>query len=270
LTTGESFTIEYTVSDIEGSGLNRVELWRKDEQSDWQEIKRDALSGGDGPISGSFSDAPSDSSKYWYGIHVADNAGNWNDEKNSNTDNQPGSYGPIEVEVIKVVVQGEESQQELVQEVSTSSSEWQYTGVVDAVQGNYDIAILCFDKAFELDPSFTLALYDKAVILNLQDKYDEAIYVCDKIIELDSRYGRAWNCKGYALLQQGRYDESIQALDKAIEIYPKYADAWHNKGEALQGLNRDTEASDAFAKADDLGYDGPTPIDFGRYWSSVN
>ena len=270
LTTGESFTIEYTVSDIEGSGLNRVELWRKDEQSDWQEIKRDALSGGDGPISGSFSDAPSDSSKYWYGIHVADNAGNWNDEKNSNTDNQPGSYGPIEVEVIKVVVQGEESQQESAQEGSTSSSEWQYTGVVDAVQGNYDIAILCFDKAFELDPSFTLALYDKAVILNLQDKYDEAIYVCDKIIELDSRYGRAWNCKGYALLQQGRYDESIQALDKAIEIYPKYADAWHNKGEALQGLNRDTEASDAFAKADDLGYDGPTPIDFGRYWSSVN
>jgi len=270
LTVGESFAIDYTVSDNGISGLKQVELWRKDEQSDWQEIKRDALSGGDGPASGSFTDAPSNAGKYWYGVHVADNAGNWNDEKNSNTDNQPGSYGPIEVEVIKVVSQGEESQQESVQEGSTSSSEWQYTGVVDAVQGNYDIAILCFDKAFELDPSFTLALYDKAVILNLQDKYDEAIYVCDKIIELDSGYGKAWNCKGYALLQQRRYDESIQALDKAIEIYPKYADAWHNKGEALQGLNRDTEASDAFAKADDLGYDGPTPIDFGRYWSSVN
>jgi hypothetical protein len=34
LTTGESFTIDYTVSDTGGSGLNRIELWRKDEQSD--------------------------------------------------------------------------------------------------------------------------------------------------------------------------------------------------------------------------------------------
>lgn len=96
---GEAFKIDYTVSDTGGSGLNRVELWRKDEQSDWQEIKRDTLSGGDGPTSGSFSDAPSNSGKYWYGIHVADNNSNWNDEKNSNSDNQPSGLLPIEVEV---------------------------------------------------------------------------------------------------------------------------------------------------------------------------
>ena len=99
LNLGESFTIEYTVSDTDGSGLNRVELWRKDEQSDWQEIKRDAISGGNGPISSSFTDAPSTSGKYWYGIHVADNAGNWNDEKNSNTNNHSVSFEPIEVEI---------------------------------------------------------------------------------------------------------------------------------------------------------------------------
>ncbi|RQW79890.1 MAG: hypothetical protein EHM14_06985 [Methanothrix sp.] len=103
VTTDESITIDYTVSDTGGSGLNRVELWRKDEQSDWQEIKRDALSGGDGPATGSFTDASSNAGKYWYGIHVADNAGNWNDERNSNSNNQPGGYIPVEVEIKRIL-----------------------------------------------------------------------------------------------------------------------------------------------------------------------
>jgi WD40 repeat protein len=99
LNVGGSFEIDYTVSDSSGSGLKQVELWRKDEQSDWQEIKRDEISGDDGPISGSFTDSPSAPGKYWYGVHVVDNAGNSNDERNINTANQPGDWGPAEVEV---------------------------------------------------------------------------------------------------------------------------------------------------------------------------
>ncbi|MCX6679618.1 MAG: GDSL-type esterase/lipase family protein [Methanothrix sp.] len=101
LTSGESLEITYTVSDS-GSGLKQVELWRKDEQSDWQEIKPpNTLAGENGPISGSFTDSPSAPGKYWYGVHVVDNAGNWNDENNSNTNKQPSSYGPIEVEMTR-------------------------------------------------------------------------------------------------------------------------------------------------------------------------
>jgi hypothetical protein len=32
-------------------------------------------------------------------VHVVDNAGNWNDQKNSNTNGQPSSFEPVEVEV---------------------------------------------------------------------------------------------------------------------------------------------------------------------------
>jgi len=96
---GESFTIDYTVSDSEGSGLKQVELWRKGESNDWQEIKRDEISGENGLVSGSFTDSPSAPGKYWYGLHVVDNAGNWNDEKNSNTNNPAVSFEPIEVEI---------------------------------------------------------------------------------------------------------------------------------------------------------------------------
>jgi surface antigen len=99
---GSSFTISYSVSDTGGSGLNRVELWRANDSGGspvgWAEVKRTSASGNS--YSGSFTDAPSSVESYWYGIHVVDGAGNWNEEKNSNTGGTPGVYGPIWVAII--------------------------------------------------------------------------------------------------------------------------------------------------------------------------
>ena len=100
LTIDESVTVGYTVSDIGGPGLRQTELWRKNETCNWQQIKINALSDQKESLSGSFTDSPSVPGKYWYGLHVVDNAGNWNDEKNSNTNGQPSSFETIEVDVM--------------------------------------------------------------------------------------------------------------------------------------------------------------------------
>ena len=83
---GNAFTISYTVSDSGGSGLKQVELWRAtdtngDGNPDWPPtpFKTTALSG-QANYSGSFSDTPSATDFYWYGIHAVDNAGNWKSE----------------------------------------------------------------------------------------------------------------------------------------------------------------------------------------------
>ncbi len=110
LTSGESLEITYKVSDNGGSGLKQVELWRSYGLSDWQNISTNTLAGDTGPISGSFTDSPSAPGKYWYGVHVVDNAGNWNDEKNSNTNGQPSSFEPVEVEVKGAATAQESSQ----------------------------------------------------------------------------------------------------------------------------------------------------------------
>jgi HEAT repeat protein len=99
ISSGESFTIDYTVFGKGASGLKQVELWRKDESSDWQQINTNTLAGETGPLTGSFTDTPSNPGKYWYGVHVVDNAGNWNDERNSKTKGQPSGFGPMEVQV---------------------------------------------------------------------------------------------------------------------------------------------------------------------------
>ena len=100
VTLGESVVINYTVSDTHGSGLKQVELWRKGEDGTWQKIKQETLAGKTGLVSGSFADSPPGPGIYWYGVHVFDNAGKWNDEENANTANQPGSWGPAEVAVV--------------------------------------------------------------------------------------------------------------------------------------------------------------------------
>ncbi|GEM_PF-5583217 len=103
VTLGSSFTISYSVSDE--IGLVRVELWRADDSGgtpvNWGEVKRTSVSGKSS--SGSFSDAPTSSGFYWYGVHVVDSAGKWNDERNANTGGSPGVYGPIKREVVKQV-----------------------------------------------------------------------------------------------------------------------------------------------------------------------
>lgn len=99
---GKSFMISYSVTDSGGSGLQQVELWRAPDAggapATWQQLQVRHHSG-HGPVTGFFSDTPVSAGWFWYGIHVLDNAGNRNDERNSQTGGRPGVFGPIRVEV---------------------------------------------------------------------------------------------------------------------------------------------------------------------------
>ena len=103
LVIGESISIDYSVSDNDGSGLKQVEIWRKDVQSEWQEIKSNAAFG-KATVSGTFKDTPPATGNYWYGLHVVDNAGNWNDERNSKSEGSTNGFEPNEVEVKEIAV----------------------------------------------------------------------------------------------------------------------------------------------------------------------
>ena len=96
---GNSFTISYTAMD--DNGLVRAELWRANNNNGqpgtWNQTKNISISGKS--YSGSFSDTPNSAGAYWYGVHVVDSNGSWNDERNNQTNGVPGIYGPIKVNV---------------------------------------------------------------------------------------------------------------------------------------------------------------------------
>jgi murein DD-endopeptidase MepM/ murein hydrolase activator NlpD/GH25 family lysozyme M1 (1,4-beta-N-acetylmuramidase) len=98
-TLAQPFTINYTVSDSGGSGLNHVVLRRTSgngSSSDpgWADINTNPAVG-NGPVNGSVSDIPPSVGTYWYGMAAFDNAGNSGDERQS-------GLGPVQRTVTSV------------------------------------------------------------------------------------------------------------------------------------------------------------------------
>ena len=77
---GGSFTFSYTVSDSGGSNLKQAELWRSTDGSNFSQVSGKVNSHNGTSASGTFTDSPGSARKYWYGMHVVDNAGNWGKE----------------------------------------------------------------------------------------------------------------------------------------------------------------------------------------------
>jgi tetratricopeptide (TPR) repeat protein len=292
LAVGEPLTVDYTVADNGGSGLTQVELWRKNETRDWQEIvpKRNILSGENGPLSGSFTDSPPAPGKYWYGVHVVDNAGNWNDERNSNTNYQPVSFEPIEVEVIQTST----TQCSMACD-SAEAESWFERGVAFYDQFEYTEAVECFDEATKICPqyeeawekmgdaylygSFIFAIffsdnnprdaircYDEALNINPENanvwnskgvayvdlgQYDKAIQCYDEALNIDPQFSAAWYGKGFSQYEQGNFDDALQSVEMAIALNPEIPDYWQEKGDILTALGSD-EAQAAFNKAEEL------------------
>jgi len=147
-------------------------------------------------------------------------------------------------------------------------------------------ALVCYNKAIELDSSFVLALNKKAMVLMDMSRYEEAIYILDQAIAIDAYWFSLWgnkgiafymlnryddaisaydqvlelkpnstsymNLKGNALYSLGKYDDAIQAYDHALSINPQFANAWKNKGASLKALGRMAESDAALAKAKEL------------------
>ena len=86
-------------------------------------------------------------------------------------------------------------------------------------QGHYEIAIRAFDKAIQLNPTFSVAYYSR----------------------------------GYVYGELGQHERAIQDYDHAIPLDPSDAQAYGNRGIAYQALGQASIAQKNFDKARSLG-----------------
>ncbi|MCL0096745.1 Ig-like domain-containing protein, partial [Thermodesulfovibrionales bacterium] len=114
ITAGSPVTINFTARDnIGGSGIGRIILNRAvGEPENWEAIgwycfithQSHGLEAynfpwNNGVLTGVIQDTPPSAGTFWYGLRIIDKAGNHNCEQNSQTNNQPGDFGPDKVQV---------------------------------------------------------------------------------------------------------------------------------------------------------------------------
>jgi len=114
----------------------------------------------------------------------------------------------------------EDSETGMTYSVSKSAMDWSNKGSQLYDKGSYESAIMCFDKAIELDPSFVLPWVNKGFCLKSLGMYDEALKAFDNATTLNPLLSGVWNTKGELLQEQGKYDEAIKAYNISIELDP--------------------------------------------------
>ena len=130
--------------------------------------------------------------------------------------------------------------------------EWHNKGMSLAHLGFPEKAITCFDKAIDLNISYSRTWFNKGTCLDCLGYFKQAIACYDNAIALDPHYAKALYNKGSALNDLARYKEAITCFDKALEIKSDYEKAWCNKGFSLQSLGHFEEAIHCYDKSLDL------------------
>jgi tetratricopeptide (TPR) repeat protein len=125
-------------------------------------------------------------------------------------------------------------------------------GIAYHDKGDYDGAILRYDKALELDKDNLLALAEKAFSLLSSQRYEESIKYCQKAIETHS--GEDGLKTVYVTFANAtdalkKTDKSIEIYDEGIKQFPDYYQLYYNKGVTLWSVKKDDDALLCFQTA---------------------
>jgi len=80
-------------------------------------------------------------------------------------------------------------------------------------KGNYEAALIAFNKAIELNPNYIQAYERVSEVLLASNEFARAIIAADKAIQLDPNFLDPYIIKGYALLASGKIYEAKQCCN---------------------------------------------------------
>jgi len=93
----------------------------------------------------------------------------------------------------------------------------------------------------------------RGVELGMKGQYDQAILDFNKALKINPGYADVYNNRGIAYGGKGQYDQAILNFNKALEINPGYADAYYNRGIVYYSKKEYAKSWDDIKKAQDLG-----------------
>ena len=121
---------------------------------------------------------------------------------------------------------------------------------------SHNEAIVCYQKALELEPNHAAAHINLGTIFYNRREYGSAENHYRAAITADPRYALAYFDLGNVLDETGRLSEAVGAYRQAIQLAPTYADAHYNLALAYEKLKQPRAALRhwrAYIKLDSLG-----------------
>jgi tetratricopeptide (TPR) repeat protein len=87
-------------------------------------------------------------------------------------------------------------------------------------RGDYEHALLHFDRAIEIDPDFAEAYNQRAIVHYLQERYEQSLADCARTVQRMPCHFGAWSGMGHCHAHQGRLGEAVGCYQKALAINP--------------------------------------------------
>jgi tetratricopeptide (TPR) repeat protein len=110
-------------------------------------------------------------------------------------------------------------------------------------------ALLCYEKAIEVNAENYFIWFKKGMALEGLRQYDEAIAIYHQVAEMTPDDYLVWFKLGKACESLQRHDEALAAYDKVVELQPANHWARNDQGRMLECLGRNEEALAAYHQA---------------------
>lgn len=157
---------------------------------------------------------------------------------------------PSITEVEEETVKEEEKAALTLPDFGSSDAKSYYNFGVDIIKkGDFDLAILAWTKAVEIDPAMVKAHNYLGRAYYTQGMMDEAITAYKKVKELESGKPDSYINLGIAYRYNGMVDEAIEEFNKALEINPFSTIAYDEIGNALAKKEKYDEAIEAYKQS---------------------
>ncbi|MEM9482752.1 MAG: tetratricopeptide repeat protein [Cyanobacteria bacterium P01_F01_bin.116] len=120
---------------------------------------------------------------------------------------------------------------------------WNNLGQQLFTQKRYSDALLAYNHALIIQPTYSLVLANRCGVLSQLGEYDQALISCDLALEVNAQWGSqgealGWDNRGNALFNLERYQEALNSFEQALSHNPGYSNAQRNRQIVLYQLNQ--------------------------------